>query len=186
MIPLEVTMLNRQLDNNNSYINRLLTIIERLQRENTGIVNRIHNMRNVERSQPRATLPEEIFYFYLPRNEVPAERLSQNVIERETSLHNFDDIENPNNLSCPICLEVFQPEQEVTMINHCRHLFNSAQLATWFETNTTCPVCRHNLNSETPVQNLRNLASQVLNSDPVNQFLDSVDDEILNIINRFR
>lgn len=199
----EITLMNRQLTTNNNNIHRLLSITERLQRENTTILNRINGIqRDMQRRQRYEPLREEtnlrtedVLYFYFPRREEL--RLSQSTIDRETSRHIFQEIEGPNNLSCPICLEVFDCSQEVTMINHCKHLFNSAQLTTWFETNTTCPVCRHDIGvAREPLvpppanansgELLGNIATQILNNDSVNNILNSFDTDIVNIINRFR
>ena len=32
-------------------------------------------------------------------------------------------------------------------INHCRHNFNPYSLFRWLDSNSTCPMCRYNLNS---------------------------------------
>jgi hypothetical protein len=63
----------------------------------------------------------------------------------------YENIETPTNDRCPICLEVFQPNSEVTQINNCRHIFNRAELATWFETNVRCPVCRFDIRDHVDV-----------------------------------
>ena len=63
-------------------------------------------------------------------------------ISTATTHRLYENIQTPTNDRCPICLEVFQPNSEVTQINTCRHIFNRAELATWFETNVRCPVCR--------------------------------------------
>jgi hypothetical protein len=57
----------------------------------------------------------------------------------------YENIETPLNDRCPICLEVFQPNSEVTQINNCRHIFNRTQLGTWLQTNVRCPVCRFDI-----------------------------------------
>ena len=61
----------------------------------------------------------------------------------------YENIETPLNDRCPICLDVFQPNSEVTQINHCRHIFNRAQLARWLQTNVRCPVCRFDIRDHT-------------------------------------
>jgi hypothetical protein len=66
-------------------------------------------------------------------------------ISRATSNVLYENIAMPTNDRCPICLEIFQPDSEVTQINHCRHVFNRTELATWFETNVRCPVCRFDI-----------------------------------------
>jgi hypothetical protein len=66
-------------------------------------------------------------------------------ISTATTHRLYENIQTPTNDRCPICLEVFQPNSEVTQINNCRHIFNRAELATWFETNVRCPVCRFDI-----------------------------------------
>jgi len=114
--------------------------------------NRVERPRNQELREPENQLDAStdiLFYFYLPRT------LSPETIRRETTLTTFRDIESPNNLSCPICLEQFQPDQEVTIINSCKHIFNTTQLTTWFEDKTTCPVCRYDLQTQRTREGIR-------------------------------
>jgi hypothetical protein len=63
----------------------------------------------------------------------------------------YENIETPLNDRCPICLEVFQPNSEVTQINQCRHIFNRTQLGTWLQTNVRCPVCRFDIRDHADV-----------------------------------
>ena len=109
------------------------------------------------------TEEDVVFYFYLPRRD-EEQGLSTELISQETTRSLFNEIENPNNLSCPISLELFQPEQTVIMINQCRHIFNAEHLTRWFETKTTCPMCRRNIQSEPPLNRLANMASQMFSS----------------------
>lgn len=121
--------------------------------------------------QDYTTLPEVpentdnsdlVFYFYLPRRE--DRELSVEIINRETTNTVFNQVEHPNNLSCPISLETFHQDQNITMINHCGHIFNKEHLARWFETKTTCPICRHNLQETPPLNRLASMASRMLGS----------------------
>tara|TARA_Y100000816_G_scaffold289561_1_gene276253 strand:- start:769 stop:1977 length:1209 start_codon:yes stop_codon:yes gene_type:complete len=66
-------------------------------------------------------------------------------IEAAIRTTRFGDIENPINTSCPISMETFTPDQSVTMICHCGHIFNSVQLFSWFRSNVRCPVCRYDV-----------------------------------------
>jgi hypothetical protein len=92
-------------------------------------------------STPMASIGRLMGNFNDPVNVVATPRQ----ISRATTHRLYEDIETPTNDRCPICLEVFQANSEVTQINNCRHIFNRAELATWFETNVRCPVCRFDI-----------------------------------------
>ena len=92
-------------------------------------------------STPMASIGRLMGTFNDPVNVVATPRQ----ISRATTHRLYEDIETPTNDRCPICLEVFQANSEVTQINNCRHRFNRAELATWFETNVRCPVCRFDI-----------------------------------------
>ena len=93
------------------------------------------------RTFPRAIISRSIGNFNDPVNVVATPRQ----ISTATTQRLYENIATPTNDRCPICLEVFQPNSEVTQINNCRHIFNRAELATWFQTNVRCPVCRFDI-----------------------------------------
>jgi hypothetical protein len=74
--------------------------------------------------------------------------LTLDEINGRTSLHIYGEIENPIDVSCPITQTQFDGEDEVMMINHCRHIFTPNELRNWFHTHTTCPVCRYDLKTD--------------------------------------
>jgi hypothetical protein len=49
------------------------------------------------------------------------------------------------NSSCPITLEPFSSDANVTEILGCNHLFNPDALTSWLENNVRCPVCRYDI-----------------------------------------
>jgi hypothetical protein len=57
----------------------------------------------------------------------------------------YRDIVTPINNSCPISMDNFNDNEIVTIIRHCGHIFNSDELATWFQSNCRCPVCRYDI-----------------------------------------
>ena len=150
----ELEILQDQLRANNAHLNALFSLTDKIQEENRQILRRLSET-------PRRRQDEEdlVFYFYLPRRELTPEMLS-----RETTEYIFNEIDEPNNLACPISLEHFQPEQNVIMINRCKHIFNPNHLRTWFETKTTCPMCRCNLlePEPQPVNRFASMATQML------------------------
>jgi hypothetical protein len=57
----------------------------------------------------------------------------------------YINISNPMNQSCPISTEPFHDNSNVSIIRHCRHIFNSDELSSWFRYNCICPVCRYDI-----------------------------------------
>ena len=54
-----------------------------------------------------------------------------------TDVVRFSNISNPLNSTCPITQESFDPDNIVTQIIQCGHIFNSVSLDRWFEQNTS-------------------------------------------------
>jgi hypothetical protein len=66
-------------------------------------------------------------------------------IETATRRVLYRDIATPINSSCPISMDTFNDNETVTIIRQCGHIFNSDELATWFQSNCRCPVCRYDI-----------------------------------------
>jgi hypothetical protein len=66
-------------------------------------------------------------------------------IEDATRIVRFGDITNPLNDSCPISLNRFNENDNVSVIRHCNHIFNTTELNSWFLGNCKCPVCRYDI-----------------------------------------
>ena len=62
----------------------------------------------------------------------------------------YSNIENPLNLSCPITLENFNNDDNVTQILGCGHIFNHDSLIAWFRNHVRCPVCRYDIRNYIP------------------------------------
>lgn len=114
------------------------------------------------RTFPRAIISRAMGNFNDPVNVVATPRQ----ISIATTDRLYENIETPTNDRCPICLEVFQPNSEVTQINNCRHIFNRAELATWFQTNVRCPVCRFDIRDHVDVPPLPVTSST--STEPIN------------------
>lgn len=66
-------------------------------------------------------------------------------IAQATHTGRYDEIENPYSGECAITHEPFAPDSDVTVINHCRHVFMRDGLADWFRRDSRCPVCRYDI-----------------------------------------
>ena len=78
---------------------------------------------------------------------------------------NDNNLSNYKNITCNICLENFEVGN-VLRILECNHEFHENCIITWLKSNNTCPICRHELESNDPNyerrknnhrENLRNL-----------------------------
>lgn len=70
--------------------------------------------------------------------------LSRTQIDDATQLVAYAT-DNFNTTQCPISLDDFVENEIVCQITHCRHIFKQRAIMRWLETNSCCPVCRHNL-----------------------------------------
>ena len=72
--------------------------------------------------------------------------LSYDVIQQQTKIIPYCTINNPLNDICPISQVPFDLIDSVMQINSCKHNFNPYSLIRWFDTNSTCPMCRRQIN----------------------------------------
>jgi hypothetical protein len=53
----------------------------------------------------------------------------------------FNELNNPNELTCPITQETFGPEDSVALLE-CGHYFKKDGFMVWARRSRTCPSCR--------------------------------------------
>jgi hypothetical protein len=87
--------------------------------------NIINNMRNFSDNVPVVATPTQI------------QNATRNTV--------YSLIANPLNVSCPITLEPFDTNTEVTELLGCNHIFSREGLTNWLRFNVRCPVCRHDI-----------------------------------------
>ena len=90
-------------------------------------------------------------------------------IEAATRNVRFSDIIRPMNTSCPISLETFNDNSQVTMIRHCGHIFNRDMLTSWFQSHAACPVCRYDIRDYVPSNTVNPNEDQNVRPTLVNQ-----------------
>ena len=66
-------------------------------------------------------------------------------IENAVRIARFSDIVRPINNSCPITMDRFNENDNVSIIRYCNHIFNTDSLNNWFIGNCRCPVCRYDI-----------------------------------------
>lgn len=110
-------------------------------------------------SEPRSTdLFSTIFGGAFQPESAPTLTLSN--INTNTVVTNYRSSESNGQQMCPICRVNFEENDIIRKINHCGHMYHINCIDNWFQEHTTCPVCRHNLNSN----NSRNTTNTVNNN----------------------
>ena len=104
----------------------------------------------------------EFLYSYIPSQEnrelnsemvdVPIYPTLEQINNAVTNIP-FSSIQNPLNERCPIRLENFGPNDIVSQIISCGHVFSSSGIQEWFQSNVHCPVCRYDIRDYNPTGN---------------------------------
>ena len=99
-------------------------------------------------------------------------------ITNATDIVRFGNINSPLNTTCPITQESFNSDNLVTQILHCGHIFNTSSLDRWFEINTRCPLCRYDIRTYNPLQEIRNPYNPNLHNSATTHILPTPDTHI--------
>lgn len=87
----------------------------------------------------------DLYFHVLQRGGVETEQNvpTQDDVYRATSIPTIHDVVEG---TCSICQEPCQSEGPTCRrINHCGHLFHLTCIDTWFQTHSTCPMCRYDI-----------------------------------------
>lgn len=169
----QIQLLNTQIDNlrnqiivyneTNDDIHNILTTLNQPRRtrnsSNVNISNTYRGNRNTHRNENSSPL----FYGnipYISENQPGSQSVLNSLanflepilifptaiqIEIATRTTRFCNIISPMNTSCPISLETFNENDEVTIIRYCGHIFTTVNIQNWFRSNCKCPVCRYDI-----------------------------------------
>ncbi|KAL8249251.1 hypothetical protein R6Q59_006119 [Mikania micrantha] len=81
------------------------------------------------------------------RDEVPRRGLKPDVITSLPILmyKNNDHVQDHSrvNLECTVCLSSFEDGQMIRALPSCKHHFHAECIDKWLESQSSCPVCRH-------------------------------------------
>jgi hypothetical protein len=141
----------------NDIKNRIINLMERhlglQRRDHANVINEISRRqvsfvrgRDRERNNNYSNLSDisNIFNF---DNFFEPVQINPSVAQIENALRvvRYGDIVRPQNISCPISLETFNDDSQVSIIRHCGHIFNTIEINRWFQSNCRCPVCRYDI-----------------------------------------
>lgn len=97
-------------------------------------------------SEPRnSELLNTIFGGLFQQQNESTPTLTLSDVTSKTEVFAFTSNEGDEPQLCPICRVNFQNNDIVRKISHCGHMYHLNCIDNWFNENTTCPVCRHNL-----------------------------------------
>tara|TARA_A100001015_G_scaffold153583_1_gene170476 strand:+ start:1998 stop:2822 length:825 start_codon:yes stop_codon:yes gene_type:complete len=122
-----------------SYMNTMITLLQ-------GQANQNTNTNNSRRRASRFTPSVRTTFFDLGNlfSDVVVRPTTQQISAATRELQ-FSEIAEPSNTRCPITQQDFNPNDTVTQIRHCGHIFHSQQINRWWQRNVHCPVCRHDI-----------------------------------------
>ena len=89
--------------------------------------------------------------------------VSYDTIQNATKLIPFCTIIDPKNEICPISQIQFEEIDCIMQIKYCKHNFNPYSLFRWLDSNSTCPMCRYNLNLYSNNNNNNNANARIDN-----------------------
>jgi len=116
--------------------------------------NHVHNPTNIrniltESFTPRNIIESMIFAIMdISTNSIVDEPLTNQEIDNHIQCCEFQDIQNPLNITCPITMDLFQPNTKVIKLINCGHIFTDTELRRWLLNKRICPICRHNITEE--------------------------------------
>ena len=110
----------------------------------TQLTNRYTNTNaNRNRNITSNTIISDLLNTFL-NSTVPITPTQQQLTNASRTIR-YSDIQGPLSESCPITLERFEPEQIVTQLLPCEHIFETNGFNNWFQNNVRCPVCRYDI-----------------------------------------
>lgn len=169
----ELTMLHNSMVSLNNYIRSVNSSIEYLNNTTTNIrymqehINYYYHMNNYQvmrNNTPTHSIETSINTDTELSTEYFEElslRNLKNIINNNITECTYCSLHEPLNESCSITHEEFLPENRVTKINSCQHIFNSKAINDWLINHQTCPNCRYNILTDSNIISYTNQESDV-------------------------
>ncbi len=90
---------------------------------------------------------QNVLNTYLNQTNEPERHLTTNEITNNTRTFTFTEAttDELRDTQCAISLEAFVEGDVLCEINSCRHVFRRDNLLRWLRRSNCCPVCRHNI-----------------------------------------
>jgi hypothetical protein len=104
----------------------------------TQVIDRELNTRQQQRQQRQQQQQQQ-------EQQEQQRGLNYDIVQQQTKIVPYCTITNPLNDACPISQVQFDLIDCVMQINICKHNFNPYSLIRWLDSNSTCPMCRQNI-----------------------------------------
>jgi len=170
--------INREYSSNMMDYNRNFRQLLNMVSSQNHLYNNTNTSTRRNQTRYRDQLETELLGAYLTqinqqimRENGPLNGLSEQQMNVATELVTYDA--SLNEQRCPITHEDFEEGEEVCRIRHCGHYFKTDAIRRWFQRNTVCPVCRHNL-IQPSTQNSQFISNILSNVFPADSSLNTV------------
>ena len=121
-----------------------------IETNNINSLNSINSLNgrdaNLSDFQQRVQQQQRVQEQQQEQNESDMNHVSYDTIQNATKLIPYCTIIDPKNEICPISQIQFEEIDCIMQIKYCKHNFNPYSLFRWLDSNSTCPMCRYNLN----------------------------------------
>lgn len=141
---------NRRYDTSSISHERTLPVAQTSTRnvDNISLSSLLFSMiqNEIDQSSSGSPLTDILLMTEIPlsgQSTITHQGINLNDINRNTELLVFDQ-ETTENV-CSICQHAFIERNIIRKINSCQHIFHTSCIDRWFNTHTTCPVCRSNV-----------------------------------------
>ena len=153
---------NLNIHDYNRNITSLISLLETNSNSNRPITPRSRTVRspnfrnsNLYENTTRNIFSDEFYANILLgiSSQIQTPRRGLTEIEFETYTQTIERTTDMSSNICQITHEEFEENERVCQILHCGHYFKRDAIFRWLHTNSTCPLCRHNILSSDTIRN---------------------------------
>jgi len=95
----------------------------------------------------------------------------------------FSDIQNPISETCPISLNPFHPNEIVTQLRGCGHIFSREPIDIWFRDHCRCPICRFDIRTYIASNNPYSEEEEEKNDQSIREYERALSENATSIFN---
>ena len=112
---------------------------------NTNNTNNTNNINNINNTNNTTTNNAYLLNYTFTDYEHLSSVNMRALVKICTARIIYSCITEPLNDTCPITQEEFSNNDNVSIIKNCGHIFKTQAIEDWLYQHQTCPICRHNI-----------------------------------------